>query len=374
MKVGISKQELLRIVKMASHVADQNSIQPILGSIKIEVKEDKSMVVYSTDLETSMVSHASCEFVEKPGTFVVDAKNILEMINALPNDVVNLEIVEEFEGILKVSCRTSNYELFLMKNEDFPSVSLPQAEEYVQFDKKEFIHSVNSVAFAASKEQTARNINRNINGIYMESEGNILRMVATDTTRLALKELTLEKSLRPMGCLISLKAVKEGLKILDFEKDTSIGFAYEGNFVVFKSGTTVLFSRIVDAEFPAYRKVIPETFTTQTRLFTKEFLSAVSRLNIVAQKSDYKLTILISDDLMSLKTSSPKMGEGEEKVKCHIEGEDVDLDMNGKLIEETLKYIDSDEVEINFTGPASFVVIKPFEKNDYLNILMPLRR
>jgi DNA polymerase-3 subunit beta len=370
MKAEISKQELLRIVKMASHIADQNSIQPILGCIKAEIREDKNIIAYSTDLETSMISMASCEFVKEPGNFVVDAKSLLEIINALPNDVVELEIQEEHEGILYLRCRNSKYELFLMRNEDFPSIKAPEAEEYVEFSKKDFIRSVNSVAFAASKEQAARNIN----GIYMESESNILRMVATDTSRLALKELTLEKPIRPMGSLISLKTVKDGLKILDFEKDQKLYFAYEGNFVVFKSGNTILFSRIVDAEFPAYRKVIPETFTTQTRLFTKEFLSAVSRLNIVAQKSDYKLTIIITDNIMSLKTSSPKMGEGEEKVKCHMDGEDVDLDMNGKLVEETLKYIDSEEVEINFTGPASFVVVKPFGKNDYLNILMPLRR
>ena len=295
---------------------------------------------------------------------------MLDIINALPNDVVKLETENDKEGQLKVICRESNYNLFLMRNEDFPSVTPPDAEEYVEFSKKDFIHSVNSVAFAASKEQAARNIN----GIYLETEGNLLRMVATDTSRLALKELTLDKPLRPMGALISLKTVKEGLKILDFEKDQKLHFTYEGNFVVFKSGSTILFSRIVDAEFPAYRKVIPDSFTTQTRLFTKEFLSAVSRLNIVAQKSDYKLTIVISEDLMLLKTSSPKMGEGEEKVKCHMDGEDVDLDMNGKLVEETLKFIDSEEVEINFTGPASFVVVKPFGRNDYLNILMPLRR
>ena len=370
MKISISKQELLKIIKMASKVADPNSIQPILGCIKIEVKEDKTLVAYSTDLETSMVGFANCEFVDSSGKFVVDAKNMLDIVNSLPNDVVNLETDEERERILNVLCRNSKYELFLMKNEDFPVVNPPDVEEYVEFLKKDFIHSINSVAFAASKEQTIRNLN----GVYLESEGNILRMVATDSTRLTLKEITLDKSIRPMGALISLKAVKDGLKILDLEKDVNISFTYEGNFVVFKSGKTVLFSRIVDAEFPAYRKVIPETFTTQTRIFTKELLSAVSRLNIIAQKGDYKLTLNISEDLMSIKTSSPKMGEGEEKVKCHIDGEDVDLDMNGKLLEETLKYIDTDEVEMNFTGPASFIVVKPFGKNDYLNILMPLRR
>ncbi len=370
MKADISKQELLKLVKMASHIADTNSIQPILGCIKASITGEKDIFAYSTDLETSMVSSAKCEFVEEPGEFVVDAKGMLDIVNALPNDVVTLEIKEKKNGILNILCRDSKYELFLMRVEDFPSITPPESDDYVSFVKKDFIHSINSVAFAASKEQTARNIN----GIYLETEGNMLRMVATDTSRLALKELTLDKPLRPMGALVSLKAVKDGLKILDFEKDSDLNFTYEGNFVVFKSGNTVLFSRIVDAEFPAYRKVIPESFTTQTRLFTKEFLAAVSRLNIIAQKGDYKMTFVIKEELMSLRTSSPKMGEGEEKIKCRMDGEDVDLDMNGKLVEETLKFIDTDEVEINFTGPMSFVVIKPFGRNDYLNILMPLRR
>jgi len=205
-------------------------------------------------------------------------------------------------------------------------------------------------------------------GTLLQIEGTNIRLVATDTHRLAysISEISNTEESRFSG-IIPAKTLTEIYRLLR-DEDENLTISYGNNQVVFQFGSIYLISRLIEGQFPNYKQVIPQSCETKVILSVKKLLEAVER-----DKSGANI-IRISVENNELKIDqTSELGKISEQIDVEMEGKDVTIAFNAKFLIDALKVIDSDQILFELSGPFSPGVIRPIDNSNYIYLVLPIR-
>jgi DNA polymerase III subunit beta len=366
MKLTLSSSELLNQLQTVTRVASTRSAVQALSGVMISAEEGAAEL-RATDMEIALRVPLLAE-VLRPGTTVLPARLLLDVVRALPTDQVSLELRSAEQDVELIS-GPATFHLRTLRSEDFPTLPEPTPETRITLPLQAFVQTVTRVARSASRDET-RPV---LTGILMSISGQELRMVATDSYRLSVKETTLEGSLEgSLEANVPARALQELARIAQQTTTDALAVSVGQNQVVFELGEIVLSSRLIDGQFPNYRQLLPESVEHELRLASAELSDVVRRISLLALKNA-PLRLSFSEGALNISAQTPDVGEASESVPVPFHGEPFEIGFNPEFLRDGLESVESDELILKLISPLRPGLIESPDAGDFVYLIMPIR-
>ena len=306
--------------------------------------------------------------VERPGDVVLPARLLLDVVRALPAEKVTLEL-RSAEQDVELIAGSATFHLRTLRVEDFPALPGPSDDARVTLPTEAFVQTIARVARSASKDET-RPI---LTGILMSASGQELRMVATDSYRLSVKQTQLEQALPgTLEANVPARALQELVRIAQQLDSAEVAVSVGQNQVVFELGGIVLSSRLLDGQFPNYRQLLPESVEHELRVATQELIEVVRRISLMAQKNA-PLRLGFREGELTVSAQTPDVGEASESIPVPFHGEPFEIGFNPEFLRDGLESVESPELILKLISPLRPGLIESPEGADFVYLIMPIR-
>ena len=373
MKATLSTTTFLSELQTASRVASSRSAVQALSGVQLEATADR-LELRATDMEVGLRLSLAAT-VSSPGSVVLPARLLLDIIRSLPSSAATLELAVREQDV-ELVCGTAVFRLRTLRSEDFPRLPEPPSGEIVKLDAPAFIDTVARVARSASRDDT-RPI---LTGILVSASDTSLRMVATDSYRLSVKTTTLDTQVTaPFEANVPARALQELARIAQQAAAAEIGVARLENQVVFTlagaedgTGGAVLSSRLIDGQFPNYQQLLPDSADHELRVAREELADVVRRVSLLAQKNA-PLRLGFSAGELRVSAQTPDIGEAHETLPLPFAGEPFEIGFNPEFFRDGLESLESVEVLIKLTSPLRPGLIESADGSGFVYLVMPIR-
>jgi DNA polymerase III subunit beta len=367
MKLSLSSAELLTQLQTTTRVASARSAVQALSGVMISAPEGSKPELLATDMEIGLRVPLDAE-VASPGLTVLPARLLLDVARSLPSETLTMEL-RGAEQDVEIICGPTTFHLRTLRAEDFPTLPSPAADTRVELPGAAFVQTVARVARSASRDET-RPV---LTGILMSASGQELRMVATDSYRLSVKETALESPLQgSLEANIPARALQELVRIAQQTPSDSIAVSVGQNQAIFELGDVVLSSRLIDGQFPNYRQLLPESVEHELRLSSAELTDVVRRISLLAQKNA-PLRLSFSEGTLTVSAQTPDVGEASEAIPVPFHGEAFEIGFNPEFLRDGLESIESDELVLKLISPLRPGLIESPDTGDFVYLIMPIR-
>lgn len=388
MKFSINKSELQSVLSVVQKGTSTRSTLPVLSGILIEAETD-NLTFMSSDLELSIKSTVPA-LIEEPGRTVVPGKLFSDIVKSLPDAAVHVTY-EDGESEATISCDSSTFSVRTLAAADFPGFPTVEPSETIKIDFEVFSTMVRRVSRVVSKDES-RAI---LTGVLIEADDGALRMVATDSYRLALTETPFESGVEVTR---SATAESEDAAETDSSSNASSGFnvVIDGRFLNDVAGLNVaeqeltigvsanqilitcdnmtFINRRIEGNYPNYRQLTPDSYETRATFPVESLNSAVKRASLMSS-SNAPLRFRLSPDvnLATITVNSQDIGSVQENIDCPIEGAEVEIAFNSTYVADGLSTVKDEEVYFDVQSPLKPGIFRSIDSNEYLYLIMPVR-
>jgi DNA polymerase-3 subunit beta len=322
----------------------------------------------ATDLDVGLRS--SCEAsVSKPGTLTMPAKKLFEIVSALPETEVR---IAEDKGGKSVLIAADRFEsrMQTLPSSEFPTPPQEGGEAEAMLPGAALKRLISHTRFAITSEDTRYFLN----GAQLVLKPDTMSMVATDGHRLAY--ISVRESPGPGATsevLLPRKTLNEVSRLAD--AGGSIAFSQGENHLFFKADGRLLISRKIDANFPAYERVIPKSNDKRIEFDRDRLAAAVRRVRLLSNERSKAVKFVIVKDQVEIKSSSPEIGEAQEVLPVDYSGPATQICFNADYVDNFLSVVETEGVQLEFKDEVSQAVMKPMgaEGYDYTYVIMPMR-
>jgi DNA polymerase-3 subunit beta len=368
MKLSVSRDAFLaRLGVAARGVSTRSSIQTLSG-VMIREAEGGGVELQATDMEIGVRVKVDAEVESGANPVVLPGRLLLDVVRSLPNDDLALEYRSQTQDVEIVS-GTARFHLRTLPTEDFPKLPERDDAQTISVPAQAFIETVTRVGRAASRDEARPHLT----GVLVSASGNELRMVATDSYRLAVKETKLESALSgDLEVNVPVRALQELTRIAAADGVDAIEVTAKENQVVFRAGDVVLSSRLIEGRFPNYKQLLPESYEHELRLSRSELLDVVKRISLMAQKNA-PLRMKFEDGALEVSAETPDIGEARESLPAPFKGETLEIGFNPEFLQDGLDSAESDELIFKLISPHRPGLIQSGDDGGFIYLVMPVR-
>jgi DNA polymerase III subunit beta len=367
LKLTVSRETFLTRLSVAVRGASSRSAIQTLSGVLLRV-EDGRAELQATDMELGL--RVGLEATDSaPGIAVVPGRLLLDVVRSLPQDEVTLEYRSSQQDVELVG-GSARFHLRTLPPEDFPKLPEAPGEGVLTVPAGAFVDTISRVARAASRDETRPHLT----GVLVTASGRDLRMVATDSYRLSVKETTLETELDgSLEANVPARTLQELGRIASGSGADSIGVASLENQVVFTVDDILLSSRLVEGRFPNYQQLLPESYEHELRVRRDELLEVVRRVGLLAQKNA-PLRLRFSEGTLDVSAQTPDVGEANESLPVPFRGEPLEIGFNPEFFREGLESAESEELVLKLISPLRPGLIQSGDNGaGFLYLVMPIR-
>jgi DNA polymerase-3 subunit beta len=305
--------------------------------------------------------------VVREGGVVLPGRLVVDVIRALPGDEVSLEL-RPSEQDVEIVGGSATFHIRTLRSEDFPPFPEPEGER-VSVPGAAFVETVLKVARSASRDET-RPV---LTGILVSASESELRMVATDSYRLSVKETRLDAPLSgSFEANVPARALQELTRIVQHEAAEQLDVSVRANQVVFEVGGVVLSSRLIDGQFPNYRQLLPDAYEQELRLSGGEISDVVRRISLLAQKNA-PLRLAFTEGELTVSARTPDVGEAQETVPVPFQGEPLEIGFNPEFLRDGLEAVEASDLVLKLISPLRPGLIESADESGFHYLLMPIR-
>ncbi|MBE6541694.1 MAG: DNA polymerase III subunit beta [Ruminococcaceae bacterium] len=377
MKATFDKQKLLAALIPAAGISQTKNTLTAVDGLLFECPPDPKYGDYDTDrddlcrisafdLEKGLRSSVECKVYEK-GMFVINTVKVLQIVRALPDGEVTIEIDDK--GHAKISGGFSQFEISANPGDNFPTMPMFIGERIYQIPQFKIRDLIAETVFSvAQNDQRAA-----FNGALLKIKGGEMTMVASDGSRLSASKCKLDgEDLPEAEIVIPGKYLNELTKMLRDTED-ELTMIIGRKHIIFKIDNIYFFTRMLDTEYINYEKLIPVTYMTEVFVSRDEILGALERASIVTEdklggsgRSHVKLEVADGYITMSSVSSG---GSVYERVPAAIDGADVTIGFNCKYLLEAFRACPSecDRLRIRLNSPLMMITIEPSGGTNYVD-------
>jgi DNA polymerase III subunit beta len=366
MKLSTRRDLLFAQLQTVTRAASTRSAVQALSGVQVLV-EGGSIELRATDMEIGLRVPLEGE-VSRDGAVVLPARLLVDVVRALPGDEVSLEL-RPSEQDVEIVAGAATFDIRTLRLEDFPPFPEPEADGRVQLPGRAFVETVAKVARSASRDET-RPV---LTGILVSASGEDLRMVATDSYRLSVKETRLESPLEgSFEANVPARALQELTRIVGQAGAEEVAVSVRTNQVIFEVDGTVLSSRLIDGQFPNHRQLLPDAFEHELQLAGGEITDVVRRISLLAQKNA-PLRLSFTEGELTVSARTPDVGEARESLPVPFQGEALEIGFNPEFLRDGLEAIESGDVLLKLISPLRPGLIQAADGSGFLYLLMPIR-
>ncbi|NLZ74753.1 DNA polymerase III subunit beta [Candidatus Falkowbacteria bacterium] len=371
----ISLQENLKKgLNIVGHVSSKNINLPILNNILIKA-ENGNIELVSTNLEIGITYQVRGK-IEVEGQFTVDSKLISEYVNLLSSG--EKVKIEEKDNELKVECGNYKTKIKGEVAKEFPLIPTLPKQGYYSCKSSELKKALNSVSFAVSNNE-----NRvELSGVLFAFEDNKLSLVATDSYRLAEKEIKInsqgmegeQKVIVPGKTVQELMRVLNNLEAGELINDLELKFYLSENQILFVVDSVELISRLINGHYPDYQQIIPVKSQTNVLVEKSEIIRAVKAAALFSKTGINDVTLLFLKNKIMVSAFSGASGESQIELEAGISGDDNEITINYRYLLDGLNNIEGEMIKLDIVNNSTPCVLKSEKGDDYIYIVMPIRQ
>jgi DNA polymerase-3 subunit beta len=360
MKLQVTQENLSKALGSVAKIANSRNTLPILSNVLLKTDNNR-LSIAATNLDIA-ITHFVGSKIEKTGATTVPARLMQDFIGSLPDSVLNLEADEN-----KLKINTDKYQSTIngMPAEDFPVMPAIKGDNLWKVDAKEFKKALSQVVFAASNDD-ARPV---LTGVYFYSDNGGVAVVSTDSYRLAEKKIG--KTKQNINFLVPASAAADLLRIIS-DQDSEIAVTHDDQQVLFQVGDITLVARLIEGNYPDYKKLIPAKFETTAKLSRADFINIAKVSSLFARESAGSITINVADGRVSINSIASQVGENTATADAAVTGEG-EVTLNSRYLVDGLNAFSTEEVEFCFNGKLEPCILRGSEDPSYLHLIMPLR-
>ena len=369
MEIVVRKNDLLRELQFFQGIVERKNTIPILANVLMEAKGDEVRFL-ATDLEVGLRSKCAASVV-KSGSLTLPAKKIYEIIKSLPE--TDIRIAEDKGGV-KVAADRFDSRIQTLPREDFPTLPEPGGSASAMLPRSAVKEMVSKTQFAITGEDTRYFLN----GALFVLRPDSMSLVATDGHRLALvsvdRDGTGSTQTDEVRAILPKKTLGElGRLLVDGDED--IRYERGENHLFFDVGGRLLISRMIDAQFPAYERVIPKGNDKHIEFDRDRLTNAVKRVALLSNERSRAVKFQIEKGQVDVTSSSPELGEAHETLPVDYTGASMQICFNAQYVLDFLAAVSTDVVSFDLKDEVSQAVLKPVGAvgYDYTYVIMPMR-
>jgi DNA polymerase-3 subunit beta len=327
---------------------------PVLGGVLIEASggpDGDRLVVSGFDYETSARVELDAT-IGDPGRVLVSGRLLADITRALPSKPVDLVVDGSRAAI---SCGSSRFSLPTMPVEDYPQLpAMPQVAGTVPADR--LAEAVGQVAVAAGRDDTLPMLT----GIRLEIDGARLTFAATDRFRLAVRELdwSPEDSEQSTAVLIPARTLAEVAKTLGGTGTVALALSAGDGMLGVSGGGRRATTRLLDADFPRFRQLIPDEHRSVAVLEVATLVEAIKRVALVTDRAA-QVRMEFGTDGLRLAAGGDDVGSAEEELHCELEGEPLAVAFNPGYLLDALGSLHTERAQLTFTTPTRPAMVRP---------------
>jgi DNA polymerase-3 subunit beta len=366
-KICLDRDVLVAQLQTVSRVASTRSAIQALSGVQFSAGSG-ACELRATDMDVGLRVPLEAEIV-RDGVVVLPARLLLDVVRSLPAPSVSLEL-RGAENDVELVSGNATFHIRTLRTEDFPPFPEPDPASTVTVPAEAFVATALKVAGSASRDET-RPV---LTGILVSASGRELRMVATDSYRLSVKETTLESELSSaFEVNVPARALQELARLTHSDgEDGGLAISVRQNQVLFEVGRSVLSSRLIDGQFPNYSQLLPESFEHELRIAGNELTDVVRRISLLAQKNA-PLRLAFAPGELTVSAETPDVGEARESLPVAFQGEPLEIGFNPEFLRAGLEAIDDGDVLLKLISPLRPGLIEAADESGFLYLIMPIR-
>ena len=366
MKFTVSQSALSEALAVVSKGMASNSTLAVLTGIYIKASE--GTLEFQTTNLTISIRHKIAANVEEEGETVVSGKILSNIVKTLPDAAVEFEGGDRGVSIL---CDKSSFRLNTLDARDFPEFPQFDLEQTVELPSALLSDMVDKVYKVTSKD-SSRPV---LSGVLLTVADNTIRLVATDSFRMAVADSNVETSSLEgtFETIVGGNTFHDALTLPSMTENVLIGTT--DSQVVFVFGNTTYVSRKIEGNFPNYRQLLPAGCATSVHLDAAQFGGALKRVSVIASSNpSVRLDADADGRLMRLSASAPDQGESSELLDADIEGQTMSIALNFHYVFDCVNAANADtELVLELQSSMQPGIFKSYGKINYLYLLMPVR-
>jgi DNA polymerase-3 subunit beta len=368
MELVVRKSDLLRELQLFQGIVERNNTIPVLANVLMEAEGDELRFL-ATDLQVALRSKCAAS-VSKPGKLTLPAKKLFEIIRVLPETEVRIE--QDKTGV-KVAADRFDSRMQTMPADDFPSLPRATGASSLALPAGLLGQMIARTQFATTSDDTRYFLN----GVLLVASAGQFSLVATDGHRLSLVQARRDGDgpAEEIRVILPKKTVAElGRLLLEAEGD--VLYERQENHLFFTVGDRVLISRMIEAQFPAFERVVPKGNDKLVEFERERLTNALKRVGLLSPERSRAVKFAIEEGKVEVSSSSPEFGEAKETILVdEYKGNPLQIGFNGQYVLQFLEVVGTDKVALELKDEVSQAVMKPVgqEGFDYTYVLMPMR-
>ena len=368
MKLRTERDTLVEALTTAGRaVTSRGGALPVLSGVRLEVRGDR-LLVAGSDLDLTIL-------VDVPvgsgtdGVCVIPARLAADIVRALEPGAVTIEAGDDE---VRITAGRSQFAVRMLPAGDFPRLPTAAGDsgagDAVTLAGAHFADALRQVVRAASADD-ARPI---LTGVLMAAEPAGLRLVATDSYRLAVRDLPGTTVLgEGQHVLVPSKALSELQRLLSADREVILRLG--DHDATFEVGDVRLTTRLIEGEFPNYRQLIPSSYPNRLVVAKEALLDAVRRVKLLVRDATTPVRMALRSDVIVLTVVSTEVGQASEEVDAKYEGAEMTVAFNPTYLMEGVEAVVGDEILLETLDALRPAVIRPVEGEEYMYLLMPVR-
>lgn len=364
MKIVCNKNELAKGLQIVSRAIPTKTTMSILEYILIDATGPEVKLI-GNDMELGIETVIKCDVMER-GYIALGARLFLDVVRKLPETDVTITLGDNY--IVTINALKAEFKIPGRAGEEFnflPDIARIDGIEISQYSLKNVI---NQTIFAIS---AGNDTNRMMSGELLEINSDILRVVALDGHRIAIRKINLSGSYPSKKVVVPGKTMSELSKILEDSTEKKAEIFFTDKHVMFSFDRTTVVSRLIEGNYFNIDQMLSSDYETKVSVSRKELTDSIDRATLLVKEGDKKPVIFeINDNDMEIRINST-IGSMNESIDINKQGKNLMIGFNPKFVMDVLKVIEEEKADIYFVNPKAPCFFKN-EEESYNYLILPI--
>jgi DNA polymerase-3 subunit beta len=369
MEILVRRNDLVKELQLVQGIVERKSSIPILSNVLAEAQGGE-LRISATDLDVSLRCGCAAQVVEE-GSVTLGAKKLYEIVRSLPDSDVSVKI--EDDAWARIRCERVEFKMAGLPREDFPSLPEGRPGRAIDLPAGALRTLIQRTSFAI----TAEDARYYLAGALLVLEKDAAAMVATDGHRLAWAQrrdgLKVQDAVR---VLVPRKALGELARLVEeMGSEDVVSFQQGEGHLVFTAGGRTLASKVVEAQFPAYEKVVAVSGDKRVEVPREVLQNAIRRVSLLSSERGRAVRVSLEEGRIEVSASSPELGEARESLPLEYAGPPVEIGFNAQYLLDFLGVVGTEAVSLEVKDAESQGLLRPAgeDAGDYRYVVMPMR-
>ncbi len=373
MKVTVLQENLARGISIVNRAVATRSTLPVLGNILLAT-EGGRLKLAATNLEIG-ITHWTGAQVQEEGAITVPARQLADYVNALPPDKVDMELNVKTQT-LHLKCARFDANIKGVDASEFPIIPTIGDNNKLSIEPDALKELIAQATFSSAQDDT-RPV---LTGVFAKFDKDGVTCVSADGFRLTVRSAMLTSHVdTPVSVIIPAKALQDVARVIgDQESPVEIAITENRSQVLFHLENTDIVSQLIDGNFPDHTQIVPKSYATRTVMSTGDLQNAVKAAAVFAREASniVRLNISSGNEMgggkVIIAAQSAETGDNIGEIDATVDGDPIEIAFNARFLADVLGVLNSSQVALETSSAASPGVVKPFGREDFVHVIMPM--